>query len=219
MKHWKEVTRQDLKDLSEKMTGQEVGEMFGVHSNAVYYKMRMFGIVASRQRRRFDPPKEELESLYSKMSMAEIAKHYGVGETVIFMRLKEHGIGGISRSDRLSGKPKTLEHRLKMSESTRESGIRSGEKNGNWKGGVSSEGKRGRSRKSYHEWKESVLAKAQWHCEVCGVEHGSVCKCCGARTLLHAHHIISFADDPDKRYEVSNGKALCQNCHFDEHHK
>lgn len=220
-KHWKQVTRQDLIKLCEKMTGPEIAEEFGVHSNAVYYKMQMHGIRASRKRsqKRFDPPKVELEELYKKMSMADIAEHYGVGETVVFMRLKQHGIGGITRSDRLSGKPKSLEHRLSMSKSAILSGVRSGSKNGNWKGGVNQERLTGRSKAAYHEWKAAVLTKSEWKCVTCGVEHGSICSCCGAKTILHAHHIKHFSLHPELRYEISNGIALCQRCHFDEHHK
>jgi predicted HNH restriction endonuclease len=219
--HWKDVTRQDLISMLEKMAGTEVAKHYEVTFGAVYYKMRMFGIPATRRwtKGRFNPDVAELKSLYEQMPMKAMAEHYDVAETTIFMKLKEHGIGGISRSDRLTGKPKSLEHRLKMSESARSSGVRSGDKNGNWKGGVSSENLRGRSRKAYHEWKAAVLAKHAWKCAVCGVEHGHVCGCCGARHLLHAHHIKPFADKPELRYEVSNGVALCVKCHFDEHHK
>jgi hypothetical protein len=218
-KQWKDLTRQDFIRLNERMSGPEVALHYKVTSGAVYYRLRMFGIAATSKKRRFDPPKAELAALYKRMSMAKVAEHYGVGETVVFMRMKQHGIGGISRSDRLSGKPKTLEHRLAMSASARSGGYRSGEKNGNWRGGVSSAGKRARSKAAYQEWKSAVLANAKWHCQGCGREHGYVCKCCGHRILLHAHHIASFSESTPKRYDPTNGKALCEHCHFLEHHK
>lgn len=220
-KHWRDMTRQDLMNLSAKNSGADIGRVYGITSGAVYYKMRVFGIPSHKKqpKNKFLPSRDELQSLYKSMTMEQIAQHYGVGETTVFMRLKEYGIEPISRSDRLTGKPKSLSHRLAMSESTRASGVRSGSRNGNWKGGISAKGKVGRSKAAYHDWKAAVLAKSAWKCAVCGVEHGHVCDCCGARHLLHAHHIKSFADRPDLRYEVSNGVALCSKCHFDEHHK
>lgn len=217
-KEWQDLTRQDMIRLNEKMSGPEIAEEYGITSGAVYYRLRVMGIRATAKKRRFQPPKEELAMLYKRMSMADIAKHYGVGETVVFMRCKEYGIGGISRADRLSGKPKSLEHRLAMSASARDSGVRAGERNGNWKGGVSSEGKRARSKVAYTEWKSAVLANAGWKCQGCGKEHHHVCECCGARVLLHAHHIVPFSKDPKKRYDPKNGKALCERCHRLEHH-
>lgn len=216
---WIDVTRQDLIGLRKKMTGTQIAKKYGVHHNAVYYRMRMFGMTAPKRNRQFDPPKEELESLYKRMSMADIAKHYGVGETIIFSRIRDNGIEPITRSARLSGKPKTLAHRLAMSASAIKSGIRSGARNGNWKGGKNSRNVMARSTASYHEWKAAVLAKSKWKCEWCGKEHGDICKHCGHRILLHAHHVLSFDAYPEKRYDPSNGRALCERCHMTEHHK
>lgn len=39
------------------------------------------------------------------------------------------------------------------------------------------------------------------------------CLKCNSKDLLEAHHIVSFADNPELRYEVSNGAALCEYCH------
>jgi|GEM_PF-2142505 len=218
-KQWADLTRKDFIRLNDDMSGVEIAAEYGVHHNAVYYKLRTLGIRTTRKKRRFDPPKAELEALYRRMSMAKIAEHYGVGETAIFMRLKEHGIGGITRSDRLSGKPKSLEHRLSMSRSALASGVRAGARNGNWKGGKSSANKLARSKVAYYEWKAGVLEAANWTCQGCGKEHGHVCECCGHRILLHAHHIKSFAKNPSLRYDVKNGRALCERCHNLEHHK
>lgn len=219
-KEWSSLTRNDFIRLHKEHSGREVAKMYGVTPGAVYYRFRMFGISPPRKTaRKFVPPIEELKSLYQTMSMADLAKHYGVGETTIFMHLKEHGIGGISRSERLAGKPKSLEHRLAMSRSFRESGAFAGEKNPNWKGGRSSRNVRERSKAAYFEWKNAVLAKAGWKCELCGLEHGHVCECCGHRVLLHAHHLTTFSERPELRYEPSNGKSLCERCHRQEHHK
>lgn len=49
-------------------------------------------------------------------------------------------------------------------------------------------------------------------------ERDKNCVRCGSTYKLHAHHIKSFKDHPDLRYEVSNGETLCQKCHI-RHHK
>lgn len=199
------------------MSGKQIGAKFGVTPEAVYYRLRTWGISNPRSTRRFDPPKIELAELYQKLSMKQIADHYGVGETAVFMRLKEHGIGGISRADRLLGKPKTLAHRLELSRVR--IGKQTGKSNPNWRGGKSSANKLGRSKTAFHEWRVAVFEKAGWKCEGCGSEQGGMCPHCGHRIRLHAHHVKEYSDYPELRYEVSNGKALCERCHFVEHHK
>lgn len=179
--------------------------------------MRTWGVRNERRYRRFDPPQEELRALYKKMSMKKIADHYGVGETVVFMRLKEYGIGGIDRADRMAGVPKTMEHRVALSRAR--VGKQLGAKNPNWRGGKTRENLAARSRTSYLEWKRAVFVNSEWKCSKCFSEQGSYCTHCGHRVLLHAHHIKHFSEHPELRYEPSNGKALCERCHFAEHHK
>jgi 5-methylcytosine-specific restriction endonuclease McrA len=44
------------------------------------------------------------------------------------------------------------------------------------------------------------------------------CQNCGAKDLtLHAHHIESFEDHPEERWNVDNGITLCFRCHWSEH--
>jgi hypothetical protein len=206
-----------LDSLIKKMSGKQIGIRYGVTPEAVYYRLRTWGIRNSKRQRRFDPPKAELLDLYKELSMDRIAQHYGVGETVVFMRLKEHGISGISRGDRMRGKPKTTEHRLALSRVR--VGRQIGSKNPNWRGGISTANKLGRSRKAFHDWRLAVLTKADWKCEGCGLEQGSMCGHCGHRIRLHAHHVKEFAEYPEGRYDPLNGRALCERCHFAEHHK
>jgi 5-methylcytosine-specific restriction endonuclease McrA len=47
---------------------------------------------------------------------------------------------------------------------------------------------------------------------------GAACQRCGDReTELQAHHIKSYADNPDLRWDVGNGTTLCAPCHWAEH--
>jgi transposase len=217
------VSRDQLIGLYKELSQSAIAARYDVTEGAVSHKLRSYGItkeVVGRHqvgpKKQFDPPKEELERLYASMSMRKIAAHYGVGETVIFMRLKQHGIGGISRSQRLQEYKRTPEHQAAINKARP---IQRGADNPNWKGGVSSEDRLGRSRKEYHAWKRAVIEKYDYKCVRCGIQQGYVCECCGAATLLHAHHIEPFSVAPDRRYDVSNGLALCNRCHFKEHHQ
>ncbi|MDP2652192.1 MAG: HNH endonuclease signature motif containing protein [bacterium] len=64
--------------------------------------------------------------------------------------------------------------------------------------------------RKYWEWRDAVKEKDGWKCQHCG---------CEDRKRLHAHHIISWAADETKRFEISNGLTLCKNCHAKEETK
>ena len=61
----------------------------------------------------------------------------------------------------------------------------------------------------YKEWHRKVLEKDNFTCQVCGKRGGK----------LEVHHIKSFADYPDLRFEVSNGIAVHKTCHLAILHK
>lgn len=215
---WQSISKQELEKLMEKNSGPKIAKMFGIHHNAVYAKCQVFGISKRWLHRDFNPSKEELERLYQTMTQAKLAEHYGVSVVTIKRALRLFKTPEIPVGDRLRGVKKSLRHRLNMSRSARASGIRSGPLNGNWKGGVSKAGKLARSKAAYHEWKTAVFAASGWKCSKCGLEHGTVCKCCGTILYLHAHHIKPFAENEELRYSPENGIALCKNCHAREHH-
>lgn len=75
--------------------------------------------------------------------------------------------------------------------------------NPNWKGGVSSELQIERGSVDNKKWRESVLERDKYTCQICG------CK----DTQMQAHHIEGFARNEDLRYMVNNGLTLCFNCH------
>lgn len=43
------------------------------------------------------------------------------------------------------------------------------------------------------------------------------CVDCGISSPLHAHHVIPKALRPDLKLDVSNGIAVCPNCHWKRH--
>lgn len=222
---WKTLPREEFDDLIKKHPAKKIAEMFGVTFGAVYYRIRTYGMPLRGHKdprkptgpsRSFQPPKAELKRLLKQMSMRDIAAHYGVGETVVFTRVKQYGLKGPTRSERLSvyAKNRPASHNQKIGETL---STRTGPLASNWRGGVTDELKRERQTRKYMQWKMSVIKRDGFKCVRCGVEQGYVCECCGSRILLHAHHIKSFSEHPELRYDMSNGLSLCGICHWQEH--
>lgn len=215
---------EELQKLYETHTLLQIARMFGVNDETVRKRLVKAG-TKMRPRggfKEFDPPKEELEQLYQTKTMIEIAKHYGVGETVVWKRLTEHGIklrGYEVGGHRLKpGRVFSEEHLSNLSTALRKRWGGKPENHPSWKGGRTAEHLRLRSTGAYRDWKLASLELHGFKCQECGVEQNSVCPCCGVTTKLHVHHIQSFADYPDGRFDPHNSLVLCPKCHLVRHH-
>ena len=78
-----------------------------------------------------------------------------------------------------------------------------GENSRNWKGGVTEKNKLLRRSFEFKQWRESVFIRDDFTCVFCGVRGGEI----------HPDHIKPFADYPELRFELSNGRTLCAPCH------
>ena len=59
----------------------------------------------------------------------------------------------------------------------------------------------------HHAWVNAVISRDKATCQYCGA----------TGVELHAHHIKSYKDHPDLRFDVSNGITLCFLCHWTVH--
>lgn len=91
-------------------------------------------------------------------------------------------------------KPKSESTRSKMSMGQRLSN------NNNWRGGIS---RSKHATKEYKEWRMKVFERDDFTCLICGQRGGK----------LNADHIKRWSLFPLLRFEVSNGRTLCETCH------
>lgn len=96
------------------------------------------------------------------------------------------------------GKILSIETRKKISKGL------SGSKSYLWEGGKTKEIEKLRKSIEYKEWRKAVFERDNYTCIWGGREHGN---------KLNADHIKPFALYPDLRFELSNGRTLCIDCH------
>lgn len=78
-----------------------------------------------------------------------------------------------------------------------------GPKNSGWIDGRTPEHKRQRRTMEYRLWREAVFKRDNFTCQDCGKRGGD----------LNADHIKSFAQFPELRTSIENGRTLCVLCH------
>lgn len=81
-----------------------------------------------------------------------------------------------------------------------------GSKAPTWKDGKSLERDRARFGTELKEWRKAVFKRDNYTCQHCN-----------EKKYLHAHHIIEWAVDESKRFDVDNGLTLCVKCHSKVH--
>lgn len=84
-----------------------------------------------------------------------------------------------------------------------------GDKNHNWRGGISTVNMLIRRTAEYNLWVNSVFARDRYTCQKTGIKGGK----------LVAHHIMNFSSYPELRHDINNGITLSEKCHKEFHRK
>lgn len=105
------------------------------------------------------------------------------------------------------GKPWTEEHLVNLRTQVRAHILR-GPDHPRWRGGITPITQRMRYSDEYKAWRKAVYQRDNYTCQHCGSQRGGT---------LCAHHIQSWADYPELRFDVSNGITLCNDCHALQH--
>lgn len=98
----------------------------------------------------------------------------------------------------------------KISKSRRGQATVWGDKHWNWRGGISSENHLIRNSFEMKVWRKTVFERDNYTCVICGARSGK-----NATVILNADHIKPFAQYPELRFELSNGRTLCKPCHIE----
>ena len=78
-----------------------------------------------------------------------------------------------------------------------------GEKNSNWKGGITPTNEKIRKSVQYKLWVKACLERDNYTCVFCFQRGGD----------LEVDHIKPFALFPELRFAIDNGRTLCADCH------
>lgn len=143
---------------------------------------------------------KERKSTKGRVSWFKGKKH--TQESIEKMRLAAK-----NRPSNRIGKKHSLETRKKISEVVRERTPR-GQAVHTFKDGKVQERRGQRFSVEYRRWRFDVFMRDKFTCQECGDDKGG---------NLVAHHIKSFADFPELRFEISNGITLCTKCHKKHH--
>lgn len=103
----------------------------------------------------------------------------------------------------LTGYKQTHQHRQNISK-TRLKGSSSPW----WKGGITSAVRKVRSSPEMKQWRRAVFERDKYTCQSCRARSGN-----GKAVYLEAHHIKSFHEHKELRFDINNGLTLCESCH------
>ena len=116
--------------------------------------------------------------------------------------LEKQSLARLRRKE-LTGYVNQPEQMEKMRLRRIELGVMKGEKNGMWKGGITPINLIIRTSSKYKEWRKEVFKRDNYTCVECSYTGRN----------LNADHIKPFAYFPELRFELSNGRTLCVDCH------
>lgn len=172
-----------------------------------------------------DSFKEQIVQDYlNGISLLATARKFGISSATVKRFVKARGLEVRSKKEansrafteerrerqreKLKGKPSGATGKTWKLNHVKKNPAIKGAKNPLWKGGVTPKHLMIRSSPEYRIWREAVFGRDNWTCVFCGRRNRT-----GDKVILHADHIKTFADYPELRFDVNNGRTLCRECH------
>jgi len=207
-----EIDREELRRLYEVegLTTRQISEVMNVGHRTVARRLGEFGIDARPQGSKHHKELRDADWLrhryiIKKLSTISIAEEIGASPKVVSTWIHRHGIPIRTLSESTKGRRMSDEQRALLSKVKK--GRYRGALNPNWRGGKVTKYQRERTSYKAKKWSLDVRSR-----------DGNACVDCGASdVLLHAHHIKSFKEFPELRYDLSNGVTVCPSCHQARH--
>ena|SRR3990167_4647165 len=193
--------------IDEKKGIIEISQIFNISQGLVVHWLRNHGI-KSRPVGDYNSAVELFKDknfLYKKYvlerkSLPTIAKEMNCGHDCVSNWLKRHGIKRRTISEALTGTKKPAYMIPIFRERARKQF--KGEKNPNWKGGVSSRNHSFRTSVDYRIWQRAIWERDNYTCALCP-----------SWSKPQAHHIKPLWHSWKLRLDMNNGITLCKSCH------
>ena len=84
-----------------------------------------------------------------------------------------------------------------------------GSRHPNWKGGTTPQRHKEYGTVEYKTFVNEVLKRDSYTCQWCGLTSGH-----GITVRLEVHHLKSYVEHPELRFNIDNGITLCRECHL-----
>lgn len=205
-------------------TLREIGKEFDIHRKRISKILKENGVEIARRVKNYIS-KDNLYDFYinQELSSREIAVKYGFKDHKTVTRLlkkydipirhkyyfnekrkrlisEKMKVNSILVTNNPMKNPDIIE---KYKKTLKKTGIRKGENNPAWKGGVTPENSKARTSIENEKFRRIVFVRDNYTCQICGKNN----------TRLEANHIKLFSENKQLRFEPSNGITLCNVCH------
>lgn len=196
---------------------REIGQQGGTLYESDRERLSEETLTITKSRKRCDSPDPERLEMAFKLwkeglTWENISVKTGLAERTMRRYFAEQGFKRDYKfvSEKLTGIKRSEETKKKLSDTRIREGISKGDKNWNWKGGLSNPKIQIWNTTEYKLWRTSVFIRDNFTCKGCGI-HSE--KGLSKTVQLEAHHILPRRDFPHLTFDISNGITLCKTCH------
>ena len=175
---------------------EQIGSEWGCTGANIIRIMKLLNI-PRRDSKWSDQEITDLERLSVSMTFKEMAEHLGRSYEAIRIQASKMAVESVYN-------PGERDDKTRQKISATLQGITIEE----WDGFKESVNSLIRKSEAMQNWRKAVFERDDYTCQHCGTRGGQ-----GKTVILHADHIKRFADYPELRFDLNNGRTLCVDCH------